>query len=58
MSTAHHSKFREVISDALGREFPVPEGLKAAMSKEKIFTPMAVSLQDLEAFVKKVYERS
>ena len=58
LSTAHHSKFREVISDALGREFPVPEGLKAAMSKEKIFTPMAVSLQDLEAFVKKVYERS
>ena len=51
LSTAHNAKFREVLLDTLGREFPIPEGLKAAMSKEKVFKPMNVSIAELEDYI-------
>ena len=51
LSTAHQAKFREVIAETLGREFPIPEGLQVAMRKEKHFHPMDVSVNDLEAYI-------
>jgi threonine synthase len=51
LSTAHHAKFREVIADTLGREFPIPEGLQVAMRKHKHFHPMDVSVAALEDYI-------
>jgi hypothetical protein len=51
LSTAHHAKFREVIADTLGREFPIPEGLQVAMRKQKHFHPMDVSVAALEDYI-------
>ena len=51
LSTAHHAKFREVIADTLGREFPIPEGLQVAMRKQKHFHPMDVSVAALEGYI-------
>ena len=51
LSTAHHAKFREVIADTLGREFPIPEGLQVAMRKQKHFHPMDVSVAALEEYI-------
>ena len=51
LSTAHQAKFREVIADTLGREFPIPEGLQIAMRKQKHFHPMDVSVAALEEYI-------
>jgi len=51
LSTAHNAKFREVIAETLGRKFPIPEGLQAAMRRQKQFHPMEVSAEDLEAYI-------
>jgi len=51
LSTAHQAKFREVIAETLGREFPIPEGLQVAMRKQKQFHRMDVSVNDLEAYI-------
>ena len=51
LSTAHQAKFREVIRDTLGTEFPIPEGLQVAMRKEKHFHPMDVSVAALEEYI-------
>ena len=51
LSTAHNAKFREVIMDTLGREFPIPEGLQTAMRKQKHFHPMDVSVDALEDYI-------
>ena len=53
LSTAHQAKFREVIMETLGREFPIPEGLQTAMRKPKHFHPMDVSVDDLEDYIVK-----
>ena len=53
LSTAHQAKFREVIKDTLGREFPIPEGLQIAMRKQKHFHPMDVNVDDLEDYIVK-----
>ena len=53
LSTAHNAKFREVIKDTLGREFPIPEGLQIAMRKQKHFHPMDVNVDDLEDYIVK-----
>ena len=39
LSTAHRAKFAEVIEDALGRDFPLPDALERFLGKEKVFTP-------------------
>lgn len=48
LATAHCAKFGSVIKDAIGIEPELPEGLKTAMLKEKIFTAMDNSLAELE----------
>ena len=53
LSTAHQAKFREVIKDTLGREFPIPEGLQIAMRKQKHFHPMDVDVDALEDYIVK-----
>ena len=51
LSTAHQAKFREVIKDTLGSEFPIPEGLQTAMRKQKHFHPMDVDVDALEDYI-------
>lgn len=51
LATAHCAKFGSVIKDAIGIEPELPEGLKTAMLKEKIFTAMDNSLAELEKII-------
>jgi len=51
LATAHCAKFGSVVRSALGCEPELPEALRAAMGKEKAFTPMDNSLEALEKIV-------
>ena len=51
LSTAHASKFREIILQALGLTPALPEGLADAMGKAKVFTNIAASDEDLRSFL-------
>jgi len=55
LSTAHCAKFLSVLEETLPEvKVEIPAGLKAAMEKPKVFTPMDNSLQELEAFIDKL----
>lgn len=51
LSTAHSAKFGEVISEVLGKTFPLPDALAERMSRRREFVSMANSLQDLEDYI-------
>lgn len=51
LSTAHEAKFGEVIKDVLGKEFPIPEGLRKAMDKEKTFHTMDNDVEALKEYI-------
>lgn len=40
LSTAHPSKFADIIEDVIGKEIEMPERLKAIVDKEKVSIPM------------------
>ena len=52
LSTAHRAKFAEVIEDALGRDFPLPDALERFLGKEKVFTPIDADTRAVEDFVR------
>lgn len=57
LSTAHSAKFLEILRKALEnapeneKPYAIPDGLRKAMEKEKKFTVLENSLEDLENFV-------
>ena len=54
LSTAHWAKFSNVIHEALGRDFDLPEGLRKFLGKEKHFTPIDPDTEVVEEFVRGV----
>ena len=54
LSTAHRAKFSNVIREALGRDFDLPEGLRKFLGKEKHFTPIDPDTAAVEEFVRGV----
>ena len=54
LSTAHWAKFSNVIHEALGRDFDLPEGLRKFLGKEKHFTPIDPDTAAVEEFVRGV----
>lgn len=50
--TAHPSKFKEVVEEAVGRPVPVPSRLAACMEKPKQAVPMSPQASELIAFLR------
>lgn len=55
LETAHPAKFKDVVDDALGIKFPLPEKLKEIVSKKKIATKMKNSYADFKDFLRSNY---
>lgn len=49
LATAHSAKFGEIIHEALGRSFPLPESLAQTLAKERNYQYMDNDLASLEA---------
>lgn len=54
LSTAHAAKFGEVIGPVLGVSPDIPQGLRTAMQKQKAFTTMNNSIDELKNFISKI----
>lgn len=54
LATAHSAKFGEIIHDALGRSFTMPEELESVLSRKKEFTVMDNDLPALEDIISSI----
>ncbi len=51
LETAHPAKFKDIVDDALGINYPLPEKLSEIISKEKVSTIIGNTFKDLETFL-------
>ena len=53
LSTAHPSKFNDIVDDIIGKEIELPARLKVIIDKEKVSIPMSTSFEEFKAFLLK-----
>ena len=51
LATAHPAKFLDVVEDAIGQPYPLPDSLRALVSKEKQATSLANDYEALKSFL-------
>ena len=51
LSTAHPSKFADIIEDVIGKEVEMPERLKEIVDKEKVAIPMSKEFSEFKAWL-------
>lgn len=51
LSTAHPSKFADIIEDVIGKEVEMPERLKAIVDKKKVSIPMTKEFSEFKAWL-------
>lgn len=53
LSTAHPSKFNDIVDDIIGKEVKLPSRLIDIIDKEKVSIPMSTSFEDFKAYLLK-----